>query len=230
MSYNKQTWADGDTGGTPISATRLNYIENGIAAAASTADAAASTANAAIPAAQKGVANGVASLDSTGNVPATQLANAPTTILTAAKKNNTARSSTTAYSLDPELTLTLPVGTYLIETTFWTQGAAYATMFAVGGTAVMTGLGYASMTAFENNGQSGRNAYMSTSPGSNSLLNAGWLAGDASNTTLATQVTASQVIQVTTAGTIGLSWTQNTSSSFANTVFAGSFFRATKIG
>ena len=33
MTYTKQTWADGTGGGTPISAARLNYIENGIAAA-----------------------------------------------------------------------------------------------------------------------------------------------------------------------------------------------------
>jgi hypothetical protein len=31
MSYNKQTWADGQLGATPITANKLNYIENGIA-------------------------------------------------------------------------------------------------------------------------------------------------------------------------------------------------------
>lgn len=34
MSYTKQTWADAPTGGTPITAARLNYMENGIADAA----------------------------------------------------------------------------------------------------------------------------------------------------------------------------------------------------
>jgi hypothetical protein len=78
MAYTKQTWANTSGGGTPISAARLNYIEDGLedaaddadqgvsdaataAAAAVTAqdaadaaqvdaDAAQSTANAAIPA------------------------------------------------------------------------------------------------------------------------------------------------------------------------------------
>jgi hypothetical protein len=33
MTYNKQTWVDGVAGATPINATRLNYMESGIAAA-----------------------------------------------------------------------------------------------------------------------------------------------------------------------------------------------------
>lgn len=33
MTYTKQTWANGSAGGTPISATRLAYIEDGIEAA-----------------------------------------------------------------------------------------------------------------------------------------------------------------------------------------------------
>lgn len=32
MSYTKQTWADGPGGGTPVSAARLQHIEDGIAA------------------------------------------------------------------------------------------------------------------------------------------------------------------------------------------------------
>jgi len=32
MTYSKQTWADGPSGGTPLSAARLNHIEDGIAA------------------------------------------------------------------------------------------------------------------------------------------------------------------------------------------------------
>ena len=30
MSYTKQTWVDGSAGGTPISAERLNHIEDGV--------------------------------------------------------------------------------------------------------------------------------------------------------------------------------------------------------
>ncbi|WP_166905920.1 hypothetical protein [Mycobacterium sp. DL440] len=41
MAYSKQTWADGSGGGTPITAARLNHIEDGVAAA----DAAASAAD-----------------------------------------------------------------------------------------------------------------------------------------------------------------------------------------
>lgn len=33
MTYAKQTWTNGAAGNTPINATRLNYMENGIAAA-----------------------------------------------------------------------------------------------------------------------------------------------------------------------------------------------------
>lgn len=33
MAYSKQTWADNPSGGTPINATRLNHIEDGIEAA-----------------------------------------------------------------------------------------------------------------------------------------------------------------------------------------------------
>lgn len=50
MSYTKQSWADGPAGGTPISAARLNHMEDGIASASSSAaaDAAQATANAAL--------------------------------------------------------------------------------------------------------------------------------------------------------------------------------------
>lgn len=41
MAYAKQTWNNGADGGTPQSAARYNHMENGIAAAAATADAAA---------------------------------------------------------------------------------------------------------------------------------------------------------------------------------------------
>lgn len=34
MAYEKQTWKDGESGGTPITAKRLNHIEEGIAAKA----------------------------------------------------------------------------------------------------------------------------------------------------------------------------------------------------
>lgn len=43
MPYTKQTWVDGPGGNTPMSSTRLNYIENGIATAQSTAESAAGT-------------------------------------------------------------------------------------------------------------------------------------------------------------------------------------------
>ena len=39
MAYSPQTWADGPSGGTPLSAARLNYMEAGIAAALAAADA-----------------------------------------------------------------------------------------------------------------------------------------------------------------------------------------------
>lgn len=39
MAYTEQTWADGPSGGTPITADALNHIEGGIAAAAAAAAA-----------------------------------------------------------------------------------------------------------------------------------------------------------------------------------------------
>ena len=33
MAYTKQTWADGEEGNTPITAARLNHIEDGVSAA-----------------------------------------------------------------------------------------------------------------------------------------------------------------------------------------------------
>lgn len=39
MAYNKNTWSDGPAGGTPLSAARLNAMENGIAAALQSTDA-----------------------------------------------------------------------------------------------------------------------------------------------------------------------------------------------
>lgn len=38
MAYIKQTWSDGSAGGTPINASRLNYMETGIAAAQAFSD------------------------------------------------------------------------------------------------------------------------------------------------------------------------------------------------
>ncbi len=43
MAYTKQEWRDGESGSTPITATRLGHIEDGIDSAASTADSAASS-------------------------------------------------------------------------------------------------------------------------------------------------------------------------------------------
>lgn len=53
MAYTQQVWKDYPSGGTPISAARLNHMEQGIAAAASTAaaDAAQVTATQALSAA-----------------------------------------------------------------------------------------------------------------------------------------------------------------------------------
>lgn len=50
MSYLQQNWVDFPSGGTPISAARLNHMENGIASASSSAasDAAQATANKAL--------------------------------------------------------------------------------------------------------------------------------------------------------------------------------------
>lgn len=54
MSYTKQQWVDFPAGGTPISAARLNHMEDGIASAGSSAaaDAAQATANQALSTAQ----------------------------------------------------------------------------------------------------------------------------------------------------------------------------------
>jgi hypothetical protein len=41
LPYVKQTWVDGPSGGTPLSAARMNYVETGIQTAQSTAESAA---------------------------------------------------------------------------------------------------------------------------------------------------------------------------------------------
>ena len=43
MAYTKQEWRDGESGATPISAARLGHIEDGIGAAADTADSASAS-------------------------------------------------------------------------------------------------------------------------------------------------------------------------------------------
>lgn len=48
MAYSKQTWANLPSKTTPINATRLTHIEDGIFSAASTADTAASNASSAL--------------------------------------------------------------------------------------------------------------------------------------------------------------------------------------
>jgi hypothetical protein len=57
LAYDKQIWADYPTGGTPISAARLNHMEEGIATAGSSAsaDAAQATANTALSTANTAV-------------------------------------------------------------------------------------------------------------------------------------------------------------------------------
>ena len=52
MAYNKQTWLDGKSGNTPISAARLNYLEQGLADA-STVETFTTTQRNALTAGQK---------------------------------------------------------------------------------------------------------------------------------------------------------------------------------
>lgn len=66
MPYTEQTWHDLPTQDSPINAARLTHIEDGVAAATTTADAA-------IPGLQKGAANGVAALDGNTKVPTGQI-------------------------------------------------------------------------------------------------------------------------------------------------------------
>ena len=48
MPYNKQTWVDLPTQSTPLSAERLNYIEEGIRNAMATAEAGGSASSEAV--------------------------------------------------------------------------------------------------------------------------------------------------------------------------------------
>lgn len=66
MPYTKQTWVNGVAGGTPLSAARLQHVEDGL-------DATADVADGAIPATQKAVANGVATLDAGALLPEAQV-------------------------------------------------------------------------------------------------------------------------------------------------------------
>lgn len=84
--YNKQTWTDGPDGGTPISAARLGHIEDGIEAAAVTADNA-------FPASASSVA---VSRPSTGQVRVTPSANASNSTSVGGALNVTNTASTGA--------------------------------------------------------------------------------------------------------------------------------------
>lgn len=106
MSYTKQTWADGSAGGTPLSATRLNHIEDGLANVydktesdaryanetdlAPVATAGTYTSLTAKPtlgtaaALNVGVASGVAGLGSDGKLPVAQLGGSRLIVLAAA--------------------------------------------------------------------------------------------------------------------------------------------------
>jgi hypothetical protein len=63
VAYSKQTWIDGEAGGTSIDADRLGHLEDGVAAAATTSDAAA-TAIAGL-----GTASAANTGTASGNVP-----------------------------------------------------------------------------------------------------------------------------------------------------------------
>lgn len=70
MPYNPLDWMDGQT---VVNEANLDHMEQGIAAATTTAEAA-------VPTSSKGQPNGVASLDATGKVPAGQLPPPPSGI------------------------------------------------------------------------------------------------------------------------------------------------------
>lgn len=57
MAYTKQSWSDSSSGGTPISAVRLNHMEDGIFATDAAAAAAQATANNAKSTADTAVTN-----------------------------------------------------------------------------------------------------------------------------------------------------------------------------
>lgn len=163
MSYTPQNWVNKQTGAgaTPLSAGRLNYMENGIAAAASAADAAntaasnantaagaaqttannaQTTANAAIPATQKAAANGVASLDGTGNVPAGQLGNVVGPLARYKTSTWTVPGTAAANAApDPDLQIaSLATGTYLLTGVLFAMSSTtttYSALITLGGTA-----------------------------------------------------------------------------------------------
>jgi hypothetical protein len=71
MAYTPTTWVNRVT---TLGPTNLNKLEQGVANAAAVADSAMSAGADAIPSTQKGAANGIASLDANGHVPAAQQA------------------------------------------------------------------------------------------------------------------------------------------------------------
>lgn len=91
MAYTEQTWADGPGGGTPLSAARLNHLEDGLTAtdlAAAAAAAAAATANTKATTADTKATTAT----TTANTASTAAANAQTTATAA----STAASSASA--------------------------------------------------------------------------------------------------------------------------------------
>jgi hypothetical protein len=171
------------------------------AAAQAAADGAAA---ASIPLVQKGAASGVATLGADGKVTAAQLP--PATSLFGAVKAATTTRTATTLAADPDLVVTLGVGTYWVEVEGTVAAGASAVTWQWG-----FGGGGAAFTVPADAGQISYTA-MTNAPQTSQTLTqgaaSGWTIALAANGLAAVRISVPLV--VTTAGTVALLWAPTT--------------------
>jgi hypothetical protein len=158
----------------------------------------------------RGAANGLATLDGTGAVPAAQL---PIGIggFLAGKPTATSRASTITQAADPHLTLTLPTGLYRVEIMADFTGTGPRGGLVASGGGAVTDVGLPTRITSAGSGQN-----------TVGLTNTLTLQATGTNHLIGT-------VRMTTAGVLAVQWTQSASSATATVLGAGAWLRADRI-
>lgn len=167
------------------------------------------------PLTQRGVANGVATLDATGRVPTAQLGVIPGVPQTASKPADTSRASTTTLTLDPDLAVTVAAtGTYLV------QLHAAASSAGTGGLRIILG-GTAAFTV-PNTSVFYKDTAISAAPSAQLGPGGSFVAYSSAGSFDGPFGLLGTVVVVTAVGTLGLSWAQGASNATGTIVKARS--------